>query len=232
MKRKKGGEPDLTEKQLELSVKDAYSHQSLDTKTDAERLSIAKEQAFQKKKEANERKDAELQAKEEEEEAKQAGEESDVDAEKEEGEEGEEEMHDPDEQEYEVFYDQDQIKNTFFNQQKDVFSDIRFERFDLFNQSDGLAGLKSKNKFMIEDFAPKLPKQEGEVRQKKKGGGPQLPDEDEMEREAARLREEEQKEKEKQEKIRQAAIEKNAHKLQENQVENEIKEMMENLNKI
>lgn len=166
-------------------------------------------QAFEKKKEANAKKDAEQQAQEEEEAAKREdGEESEQ--EREEGEDEEQEL-EQEEKEYEVFYNQDQIKNTFYNQQKDVFSDIRFERFDLFNQSDGLTGLKSKNKFTIEDFAPKLPRNEEDMRLKKKAG-PSF-DEDAMEREAIRLREEELKEKAKQEKIRKAIIDKNAHKI-------------------
>ena len=82
------------------------------------------------------------------------------------GEEGEDEQFNPEDQEYEVFYDQDQIKNTFYNQQKDGFSDIKFERFDLFNQSDGLAGLKTHNKFIIEQYAPKERKDEDGMRLK------------------------------------------------------------------
>ena len=36
-----------------------------------------------------------------------------------------------------------------------MFNNINQERFDLFNQSGGLNGLKTNNKFNIMDWAPK-----------------------------------------------------------------------------
>lgn len=41
-----------------------------------------------------------------------------------------EEGEEDDDIEYEIYYDQDQIKNTFKEQQKDVFQDIQEARFD------------------------------------------------------------------------------------------------------
>lgn len=41
-----------------------------------------------------------------------------------------EEGEEDDDVEYEIYYDQDQIKNTFKEQQKDVFQDIQEARFD------------------------------------------------------------------------------------------------------
>lgn len=57
-----------------------------------------------------------------------------------------------------------------------MFSDIKFERFDLFNQSDGLAGLKTKNKYIIEQFAPKEPIDENELRLKNLQSGKKAED--------------------------------------------------------
>jgi len=94
----------LSEKQLELSVKDDYSHDTLNVMTEAEKNSKAQDEAFKRKQELNALKDAEEAARAEEEAAKEEDDESD--AEKEEGE-GEEEVGDLDDIEYEVFYDQE-----------------------------------------------------------------------------------------------------------------------------
>ena len=113
---------------------------------------------------------------------------------------------------YEVFYDQEQIKNTFDNQVKDVFEDIKLERFDLFNSPDGLAGLRTKNKFIIEDYAPKPPKKKFDGKSKK-SKSKDAQEESDLELEAMRIREEERKERERLMKVKKLKEEKDAHKL-------------------
>ena len=73
---------------------------------------------------------------------------------------------DQDEFEYEVFYDQEQIKQTKMNQNLDMFGELgqQVQQIRLENPN-----LHKQNKINIEDFAPRAPVIETVSKKKKKG---------------------------------------------------------------
>ena len=112
----------ITENLLEQSVHDSYKHNQLDVETEAEKEAANQAALLQRRVEAQQRFDEEEEKHKEEEQERQEKEKENEDGEGDgEGEDGEEQE---EEIEYDIYYDQKQIKQALDEQTKDVFSDI------------------------------------------------------------------------------------------------------------
>lgn len=144
----------LTDAMLDNVIKDDFQHDQMTVQTDSEKA-VAQERAIELKKiEIQERKKREEQERlereaEEAEEAEQSGE----------GDEhkGDDENNDDlSDIEYEIYYDQTNIKRTLKEQRKDLFKELMNDRKFIYSKHKGIEQLKATTKYKIENYAPKM----------------------------------------------------------------------------
>lgn len=144
----------LTEKLLDNFVNEEFQHENLTVMTESEKQEAALKAQEQVKKEIQERKANE--AKKRQEEQDEQDQDDDDGSGDEQNRHGKEETPDDydDDVEYEIFYNQKEIKKALKEQKKNVFRDIMNEKQFLVVKHKGLEGLKELNKYKIEDYFP------------------------------------------------------------------------------
>lgn len=160
----------LTENVLEGSCHDRYEHDVFDVQTDEEKVKERIEIITRKENERLAQMEALERQKQQEEEDSNANN-------SQKGDELEEVLEEEDDEiEYEVFYDTPDIRHTLNMQKRNVFQDIFQHRTVLLSgEKNGKQALKARNKFNIEDWAPKNQTESGiesprtNRNQKKKG---------------------------------------------------------------
>jgi hypothetical protein len=218
--------PPLTAKLLDSTVKDSYSHRTLDIDTASDKQKHQDQEAFARMQDDKTKAEQDDQLRRDQEVA-HPDESAPEEEEKSEEEQNSDEDLDGENVEYEVYYDQEQIKSTFQEQCKDVFKELNDERIEVFNSNKGLKDLQAQNLFNIAQWAPKDAEAEGAGRENRKKGKRTTFDADsDIEAELSKIREEQRLKREKEEKIKLNNEKHSAHKYQENQLENDIMQLL------